>query len=122
MKKLLNRIYRIFVAWFKPKYKTVYTEDLPLAIQATTLYLVGEQNQPWQAAFICPCGCGALIQLSLLEDSYPKWEVSFINDNVSLSPSVHRIVGCKSHFYLKRGQIEWVKSISYRAFRSKNKK
>lgn len=51
-------------------------------------------------ALICHCGCEALIQLNELEDTRPRWKI--INGN-TISPSINRIVGCKSHFSIING-------------------
>lgn len=53
--------------------------------------------------FICHCGCGALIQLNELEDTRPRWKI--INGN-TISPSINRIVGCKSHFSIINGKVQ----------------
>lgn len=111
MRKIINKIYRIFVEWFSIKYKPLHCDNLPVTFQASVVYLIGEKNDPWQAAFICPCGCRSLIQLSLLSDSSQKWKVFLNNKNkISLSPSIHRKIGCKSHFYLHKGKIQWVRA------------
>jgi len=43
---------------------------------------------------LCPCGCGDLIQLSMVEDQRPRWKV----ENNSIVPSIRRVIGCLSHF------------------------
>jgi hypothetical protein len=114
MKRVYQKIYRIFAKWLQPKYAVSHCEDLPLQLKSHTLYLIGEYDDPWQAAFICPCGCKGIIQLSLLKDSRPQWKVVFSSpNNISLYPSIHRTVGCKSHFFLNNGKIEWAYSTRY---------
>jgi hypothetical protein len=49
--------------------------------------------------FICPCGCGDIITLNTLADTKPCWTVS----GNSISPSVNRRVGCRSHFTITGG-------------------
>jgi hypothetical protein len=85
---------------------TIVVEELPEILQPSSLYLVGKKNH-WCAALLCPCGCGEVIQLSLLEGS-PRWHVKqHWNGTASLHPSVWRIVGCHSHFFLRRGLVIW---------------
>ncbi len=55
-----------------------------------------------RADFICPCGCKQIISLNLLKGSTPLWK---INGN-SITPSINRIVGCKSHFYITKGKYK----------------
>ena len=54
------------------------------------------------------CGCGDLIQLSLLQKDSPHWR--FRGDACglfSLKPSVWRTAGCCSHFFLRDGLVLW---------------
>lgn len=102
-------------AWFtglfrrKPKpWATVNAEDVPEAARPATVYLVGEGGHLWFVVFVCPCGCGELVQLNLLPDSRPRWSAERHPDGtVSVSPSVWRTAGCRSHFFLRRGLVEW---------------
>lgn len=72
-----------------------------------TVYLITEEGVPWSVALKCPCGCGEMLFLSLLEGS-PRWRIEqHRNGTVSISPSIWRTSGCKSHFFLKKGLIAW---------------
>lgn len=87
---------------------TVYTEELPDVPQPDTIYVLGANGYLWSAAMLCPCGCGELLQMNLHEDGRPRWKLTRHEDGtVSLTPSVSRIVGCRSHFWLRRGQVQW---------------
>lgn len=96
--------------WRKPlQFKAEYSVDIPEKPQPGKLYLVGSGEHIWCAAFVCPCGCKELVQLSLLPTSSPRWDYRLEAErNVSLFPSVRRVRGCRSHFFVKHGQIEWV--------------
>ena len=88
--------------------KTAVVEDLPEKPLPSTVYLVGEGEYLWSVAFVCPCGCGELVQLNLLPDARPRWSAERHPDGtVSVSPSVWRVAGCRSHFFLRRGRVEW---------------
>lgn len=50
--------------------------------------------------FICPCGCNAIIMLNTIKDTKPCWK--FVPPN-SITPSIDRQVGCKSHFTITNG-------------------
>jgi hypothetical protein len=54
-------------------FKLLHLEELPEKPQQGTIYAIGE-GTPWAPALLCPCGCGALIQLSLLKDERPSWK------------------------------------------------
>ncbi len=83
-------------------------DDLPATLDDDVLYVVGEGRYRWYAAMICPCGCGVTLHLGLLEDARPRWRVvRQRGGTASLHPSVHRRVGCRSHFWLERGRVRW---------------
>lgn len=92
------------------KYSGEFVEELPLEneIEENVIYVVGENGYEWLAAFVCPCGCNDLIQLNLLEDIKPGWRISKRNtQKISISPSIDRRVGCRSHFTVTNGEVRW---------------
>lgn len=95
---------------FQHEYRFAFVEEIPLRIKDNNIYIVGVVNQPWLLAFKCPCGCQSLIQLNLLTNAEPCWDFWINKKNkISISPSVWRTVGCKSHFFVKKGKIDWVR-------------
>src|SRR5207247_3684780 len=81
---------------FGPSYRTKIVDELPDRMKTRILYLIGA-SQPWSAALICPCGCGELIQLSLLPHDSPSWRCHFESKRKpSLEPSIWRTTGCRS--------------------------
>ncbi len=90
--------------------KTSYDTDFPDKFDGDRIYLIGEDEHIWFAGFLCPCGCQTPVQLSLLSSSEPHWTFSQHWDGtISLSPSVWRKDACRSHYFVRRGFIEWVK-------------
>lgn len=86
----------------------IVVDDVPDAVRARHLYLVGDSGSTWAAAFLCPCGCGEVIQLSLMPDDRPRWTLTLHDDKtVTLYPSVWRVRGCKSHFFVRQSMVEW---------------
>ena len=114
MRSLLRLWWRLVErSGLRPGFATVMVDDLPDVLVPERLYLVGEDAVPWSAALLCPCGCEATIQLSLLPDDEPSWRaVRHVSGSVSLQPSVWRTRGCRSHFFLRRGRIVWSRSLS----------
>lgn len=104
---------RRFVAWllglftFEPTYRLKVDGDVPEQTEPRTLHLVGENGSYWLALMPCPCGCGQTIQLPLSGDDGPRWSVSGTPRAPTLTPSVHRTTGCRSHFILRRGKVIW---------------
>jgi hypothetical protein len=109
--KWLRHLWNSFWRWVRrapTPLHTVSVEELPDALDAKNIYLVGEGTYLWFAALLCPCGCGATLHLSLLADGHPRWEFTRHDDGtISLHPSVWRTKGCRSHFFLRNGLIVW---------------
>lgn len=83
-------------------------EEFPGAPEPGILYAVGEGAKLWFAGFLCPCGCGDFLKLSLLEESRSYWSLVIPRKGgPTLWPSVLREVGCMSHFNVHRGRILW---------------
>lgn len=114
MINLLNRLRRV---WLIVKnrlrgtpvpFKTIYLDELPDELERDVVYLIGEKGFLWSAALLCPCKCGAVIQLNLLPDAEPCWRVNEHGDStVSLAPSVWSRRGCGSHYFVRHGTIKW---------------
>ncbi len=91
----------------RPALRSARVEDPPEQVATGFVYLVGD-GVPWSAMLICPCGCNQTIALSLIPNDRPRWRAREHEDgSVSISPSIWRTKGCKSHFFIKRGKIVW---------------
>jgi hypothetical protein len=72
------------------------------------VYVAGEEPHLWAAALLCPCGCGEVIHLNLLEDTSPSWKVRKNRDgSITVMPSIWRTKGCHSHFFIRNGHVDW---------------
>jgi hypothetical protein len=90
-----------------PPLRTVRVDELPEALDARSVYVVGIAF-PWCVAMLCPCGCRHVLHMSLLQDASPRWTmVDHTDGTLSLHPSVWRQVGCRSHFFLRKGRVRW---------------
>ena len=98
----------------KPKlFRYEHVDEFPESLEANKLYVAGENGYFWAAAMLCPCGCGDVIELNLLKRAQPCWSVKEHPDgSASLMPSVWRRKGCRSHFYLRNGRIDWCRGYS----------
>ncbi|WP_394341525.1 DUF6527 family protein [Albibacterium indicum] len=57
---------------------------------------------------LCPCGCKNILHMNLMEEESPCWSYSINKKNIiTIRPSVNRIVGCKSHFFVREGKVVW---------------
>ena len=110
----MKKFYRVIRNWIysifsqrETLYSVSFVEDLPEKISEKKLYVIGEKENYWLVVMICPCGCNSTLYMNLLEEYYPFWKYKVEDGKISLSPSVDRIVGCKSHFHLTKGKIIW---------------
>jgi hypothetical protein len=88
--------------------RTEFVAEAPEKLAARVVYVECEGQNAWLAVMLCPCGCGARINLNLLPDTQPFWTVAADAAGApSVRPSVWRTVGCKSHFFVRRGRIDW---------------
>jgi len=93
--------------WNKP-YSIQYVEDPVDNPIKRKLYIIGTVDEPWQVELLCPCGCRDKIVLPVNDSTKPRWTLIITNKTIpSLSPSIWRSKGCKSHFFLKQGKIKW---------------
>lgn len=104
-----SRVWLVARDFFAHRIRLVKVEGaFPKSLKTKTLYILTEDGVPWQAAMICPCGCGEKLDLNLLPDERPCWRFrSDEKSRATLEPSVWRKVGCKSHFWLRSGRIIW---------------
>ena len=106
-------IWRWIVRWLRPvpapiALQYVEGDDLPGRFSERTLVVARDHGELWVAGMICPCGCGRRVELMLLRGVKPRWDLIVGGDGLpTLHPSVWVKDGCRSHFWLRRGQIQW---------------
>lgn len=110
LKKLLKWLRSLFEKRdSKPNYHHIVVLDMPKRIELKTIYLVSNDGYVWQAVMKCPCGCDEVLYINLIEEQRPYWTYSIDEKKeISLYPSLHRKIECKSHFFLIKGKIVWV--------------
>lgn len=70
-----------------------------------TINVFVDGDRPWLVTFLCPCRCTELVMVPLVGN---RWRVEgYERGEVTLSPSVHRTVGCRSHFFVQANRVEW---------------
>jgi hypothetical protein len=111
---VLLRLIRATRQWLRAKLhrprplRTQYHEELPDDLRPGVVYVLGENRFRWSVATLCPCGCGAVLQMSVMQEGRPRWQLHEHEDGtISLHPSVWRKEGCRSHFFLRRGKVVW---------------
>jgi len=90
------------------KLQTVWVDDMPDTVDQNCVYVVGEGKYLWYVGMKCPCGCGSVLQMSLIKGKEASWTlISHDNGTISLHPSILRKIGCRSHFFLRNSIITW---------------
>lgn len=83
-------------------------DSLPSQLPWRDLVLARDDREDWCVGMRCPCGCGDPIELMLIREVNPRWSMSLDGDSrPTLHPSVWRKTGCRSHFWLRNGRVQW---------------
>lgn len=70
--------------------------------------LAREDGEDWCVGMRCPCGCGYVIELLVVAEARPRWDVKVdANGLPTLTPSVWLQKGCRSHFWIREGRTIW---------------
>jgi hypothetical protein len=73
------------------------------------LYVAMDNGKPFFSEALCPCGCGEMFHLIFNQGETPSWIINIDEQNLpDISPSVLKTNGCRSHFFIKKGAIQWV--------------
>lgn len=89
----------------------VFDNELPKKLPRRNLVLLRDGGENWSVNMKCPCGCGQIIELPLIEEAKPRWSLKIDDENLpTLSPSIWLREQCRAHFFVKRGKVLWVKS------------
>lgn len=91
-------------------YALQYSENIPVPGQVAEgrLFIVGNNGFNKWIFLKCPCGCCDLLTLSLMKSHNPNWKLHFDWLNrPTLYPSIRKIDGCKSHFWIIKGKLRW---------------
>lgn len=83
-------------------------DALPKKMPIRSIVVTVEDNEFWCVGFKCPCGCGYTIELPIIKEAKPRWDLKVNPHNkISLHPSIFLKKGCKSHFWIKEGKVIW---------------
>jgi len=107
---MLRRLFNWVKGFFRKErpFTHRYVRDVPRALKHNTIYLIGVKECYWQMVMLCPCGCKAVLHMNLMEGEKPCWSYDIGKTGLmTIRPSIHRIVGCKSHFFIREGKVTW---------------
>ncbi|MHB1701399.1 MAG: DUF6527 family protein [Acidobacteriaceae bacterium] len=97
--------------WLLPRRALVIVEgeSLPKDLPRRDLVLLRDAGEDWSVAMRCPCGCGQQVELALIPEAKPRWSLRLeYGKTPTLSPSVWLREGCRSHFFVRGGRVQWV--------------
>lgn len=107
---MLKKLRKLYKTIFQLKFKARFVDDLPYTLNSGVIYIEGKNGEEDFAKFLCPCGCKESITLSTLSITENSWSIRYnglFKRNVTLIPSVNRLVGCRSHFFIRSGKVIW---------------
>ena len=83
-------------------------DSLPSRMPWRDVVLARDDGEDWCVGMRCPCGCGHVIELLVVAEAKPRWEVAVdAKGRPTLSPSVWLQKGCRSHFWIRNGRVHW---------------
>ncbi|WP_313004217.1 DUF6527 family protein [Chryseobacterium gleum] len=111
MRKIINWLSNFFT--FEKRFKILFLNEFPKKLKDKTIYIEGDikNGDYWYSKFFCPCGCGDILTLNLMNDTPPSWNLNLDSNSshFSFHPSIRRKIKCKSHFWIIKSQIVWCK-------------
>lgn len=88
--------------------RVIEGDSLPVRLPKRDLVLARDDGEDWCVGMRCPCGCGYAIELLVVAEGMPRWDVTVDANGVpTLKPSVWLKKGCRSHFWVRDGRIHW---------------
>jgi len=88
--------------------RIIEADTLPAKLPLRSLVLAREDGEDWCVGLRCPCGCGQRLEMMLLKNVKPRWDVTLDpRGRVTLHPSVWLRAGCRSHFWIRAGKVVW---------------
>ena len=121
IKEFLNHVKRIIFGrkessyrdfrkelYFKNVRQVNFTPNLDDVNDRELVHVFYNGKSYW-VLFKCPCGCGVVISLPLINyEDRICWSLKINKDgSPSLYPSIWQNKGCYSHFWIEKGVIEW---------------
>lgn len=83
-------------------------DSLPVRIPFRDVVLARDGDEDWCVGMRCPCGCGETIELLLINEAAPRWDLNVDAKGLpTLKPSVWLQKGCHAHFWLIQGRVHW---------------
>lgn len=83
-------------------------DSLPKRLPLRDIVLARDDQEDWCVGMRCPCRCGRHIELLVIAEAKPRWDVEIdAKGRPTLFPSIWLKNGCRSHFWIQRGKVKW---------------
>lgn len=90
------------------KLRVIEGDSLPIHMPERDLILARDNGEDWCVGMLCPCGCGYVIELLVVAEAKPRWNLKVDRKGrPTLTPSVWLKKGCRSHFWIREGRVHW---------------
>lgn len=90
------------------KLRVIEGDSLPRHMPERDIILARDNGEDWCVGMLCPCGCGHVIELLVVEEANPRWSLKVDSKGrPTLTPSVWLKKGCRSHFWIREGRVHW---------------
>jgi hypothetical protein len=90
------------------KLRIIAGDSLPARLPRRDLVLARDGEEDWCVGMRCPCGCDRSIELLLIREARPRWDLTTnAAGQPTLMPSVWLNTGCRSHFWVRQGRVVW---------------
>lgn len=81
-----------------------FVESMPEILVPGVLYVSEKYGS---VIHLCPCGCGWK-SVTATKPFWPDgWDITIDGNFVTLSPSILARYPCKSHYFIRRNEIQW---------------
>lgn len=82
-------------------------EDPAVHLDRGRLVVIHGGNKPKWLRFTCPCRCGQVLALNLMESHMPRWTLHWDErGRLTVSPSVDSL-SCGAHFFIRANGVVW---------------
>lgn len=93
--------------WFRRPIRVVEIDERPKVLKPRRLYVTRHAEGPAFGFLLCPCGCRETVHLRFMGERRPRWSLESRAGRATVFPSVWRQSGCRSHFFIRVGRIDW---------------
>lgn len=84
--------------------------EVPDNLRGDTIYLAGVGSRIKWVVFLCPCGRGHRVSLSLQTSHYPHWQLNLRGARATLYPSIDVPNEWRCHYWIRSGRVLWAPS------------